>query len=253
VIFNQLSKMDYSDFHRNLPLPLSMLICALILLMIIAAVEHKALAQPTTSPAAAPHKTQKIDRNRLEVIEELSESLANDLLELSVAARDRDLRLMAEFFPAEIAAKPFPSYPTLIKNQVKWVSAHGWETKENGALNTSTGADKMKSKTFLGNWAEFLAHFSDIEDARFKVKEAYFDETAKAVLGAEEPTAAVGATGKARIAFYVIGRDTDGRREWARGAFMAKVRADKNKHWQFDSFELISFDSLIAEKIYFPK
>jgi len=224
--------------------------------MVNALIARKASAQTITSSAQPTNKTQKVDRNRLEVIEELSESLANDLLELSVATRDRDLQLTVEFFPAEIAAKSFPSRPTLIKNQVKWVGAHSWVTKENVALNASnkaSGASKITSKTFLNNWSEFLAHFSDIEDARFKVKEANFDETAKAVLGAPQPTAAIGATGNARIAFYVIGRDTDGKREWARGSFMAKVRADKNKHWQFDSFELISFDSLVAEKDMFSE
>ena len=229
------------------------IVCTLILSIAFAVMERGVSAQTTASSAPPTDKTQKVDRNRLEIIEELSESLANDLLELSVAARDRDRQLTSEFFPAEIAAKPFPSRPTLIKNQVKWIGAHNWEAKENVVLNASTGAGKITNKIFLNSWSEFLSHFSEIEDARFKVKEANFDDTAKAVLGAEQPTAVIGATGKARIAFYVIGRDTNGKREWARGAFIAKVRADKNKHWQFDSFELISFDSLVAEKDLFSE
>jgi len=238
--------MNYSDFYHNHLLSLPILVCASILLMTIAAIECRTSIQTTTSSAPATIKTQKVDRNRLEITEELAESLANDLLELSVATRDRDLQLTAEFFPAEISSKPFPSHPLPIKNQVKWVGIHNWETKENAVLNASTGTSKITSKAFLNNWSEFLAHFSETEDARFKVKEAYFDETAKTVLGAEQPTAAIGATGKARIAFYVIGRDTDGKREWARGTFWANVRANKNKHWQFDSFELINFDSMVA-------
>jgi hypothetical protein len=253
LIFVQLSKMSHSNLYRNQTLSLSILISVLILLTASGAIENKASAQTITLPT---DKTQKVDRNRLEVIEELSESLANDLLELSVAARARDLHSMAEFFPALIAAKPFPSRPTFIKNQIKWVGAHNWETPENFALSASNkamGADKITKRAFLNNWSEFLSHFSDIEDARFKVKEANFDETAKAVLGAEQPTAVIGATGKARIAFYVIGRDMDGKREWARGTFRANVRADKNKHWQFVSFDLISFDSLVAEKDMFSE
>ncbi|HXG82804.1 MAG TPA: VCBS repeat-containing protein [Pyrinomonadaceae bacterium] len=248
--------MNYPDFYRNYYLSISKLARALILLTIIAAVERGAAAQTTTLPAPPADKTRKVDPNRLEIIEELSESLANDLLELSVAARDRDLQLTAEFFPFEIVGKPFPSRPTPIKNQVKWVGAHDWEAKENAALkvsNKATGANKITRKTFLNDWSEFLAHFSDIEDARFKVKEANFDDTAKAVLGAEQPTAVVGATGKARIAFYVIGRDINGKREWARGAFNARVRYDANKHWQFDSIEMLSFDSLVAEKDLFSE
>ncbi|MGI8884860.1 MAG: FG-GAP repeat domain-containing protein [Pyrinomonadaceae bacterium] len=200
-------------------------------------------------------KPQTVDRNRLETVEELSESLANDLLVLSVAARDRDLPLTSEFFPLQLTAKAFPSRASATKTQVKWVGSHNWETPDKviNASNQSTGAGKITGKAFLGNWAEFLEHFSEIEDARFKVKEANFDDSAKAVLGAEQPTAVIGATGKARIAFYVIGRDINGKREWARGTFWANVRAAKNKHWQFDSFDLVSFDSLVAEKDLFSE
>ena len=220
------------------------------LLILIAAVFYGRLdinAQTPNPPA--PAKTP-VDRTRLEVSEELSESLANDVLTLSVAARDRDLSSMANYFPTELAAKPFPSKPSATQAKVKWISAHNWETANGAAANAS---GRVTGESFLNSWSEFLNHFSEIEDARFKVKEANFDETAKAVLGAEQPTAEIGATGKARIAFYVIGRDLDGKREWARGAFWANVRADKNKHWQFDSFDLISFDSLVAEKDLFSE
>lgn len=184
-----------------------------------------------------------VDTNRLEVIEELSESLANDLLQLSEAARDRDLTTTAEYFPLQLAAKPFPARPMETKNQVKWIGIHNWETADKSVKDT----DKISKKNFLSGWSEFLEHFSEIEDARFKVKEANFADSAKAVIGAEQPTAEVGATGRARIAFYVIGRDINGKREWARGTFWTNVRFDKNQHWQFDSFELVSFDSMVSE------
>ncbi len=245
--------MNYSNLYRNVLPSIPILLCLLILLTAIAVIERETPAQTKILSASATEKSQKVDSSRLEITEELSESLANDLLELSAATRDRDLKLTSEFFPTEIAAKNFPTHPTPIKNQVKWVGAHTWEAKENAVLKASTDADKITGKAFLNDWSEFLAHFSEIEDARFKVKEANFDENAKAVPGAEQPTAAIGATGRAKIAFYVIGRDTNGKREWARGSFRANVRADKNKHWQFDSFDLIGFDSLVAEKDLFSE
>lgn len=198
-----------------------------------------------TAPQA-DDKTAKVDSKRLEVIEELSESLANDLLQLSVATNERDLALTAEYFPAQLSAKAFPSRPLPTKNQVKWIGIHGWESPKPASETEKTGG-KITGKDFLRGWSEFLAHFSEIEDARFKVKEANFEDKALAVMGAEQPTAVVGAKGKARIAFYVIGRDTNGKREWARGTFLADVRADANKHWQFDSVEMVSFDSMVAE------
>ncbi len=217
---------------------------------------YKIHGQSNNTPAKTIDKTAPVDRNRLETIEELSESLANDILELSIAARDRDLELTAAYFPAQLAAKAFPSRPAAVKNQVKWINTHNWEIADNRIVNASsnaTSAGKITRRDFLSGWAKFLEHFSEIEDARFKVKEANFDKTAKAVLGAEQPTAVIGATGRARIAFYVIGRDVNGKREWARGAFMAKVRYDANKHWQFDSIDILSFDSLVAEKDLFSE
>jgi hypothetical protein len=192
-----------------------------------------------------------VDRNRLETIEELSESLANDILELSIAARDADLELIKAYFPAQLKAKPFPARPTAFKTQVKWVGSHNWETA--APEDRKKEPAPMARQDFLAGFSQFLDHFSEIEDARFKVKEANFAETAKAVLGAEQPTAVVGATGRARIAFYAIGRDVDGKREWARGTFWANVRYDKNNHWQFDTFELVSFDSLVAERDLFSE
>ena len=244
--------MNYSPIYQFYADRAISLAWTLILLIVIGGL-HKVAGQ-NGSPAA--DKTAPVDRNHLETVEELSESLANDLLGLSVAVRDRDLPAAAEFFPFEMAAKPFPSRPMPLRNQVKWIGAHDWQAKESVALNVSdkaAGANKITGKAFLEGWTEFLAHFSEIEDARFKVKEANFADDAKSVAGAEQPTAVVGASGKARIAFYVIGREVNGRREWARGVFWANVRAAKNKHWQFDSFELVSFDSLVAEKDLFSE
>ena len=198
---------------------------------------------------------KQADDRRLEVNEELSESLANDLLQLSVATRDRDLALTGEYFPASFVGKPFPARPGETVSQVKWVGLHKWDAAAT-IVKTATGdtaPGAITAKVFLQTWSEFLDHFSEIEDARFKVKEANFDDNAQAVLGADEPTAVVGAKGRARIAFYVIGRDVSGKREWARGTFWADVRYSSNKHWQFDSFELSSFDSLVAYKDLFSE
>jgi hypothetical protein len=224
------------------------------------------LLSPTAAPrvaaqAAAP---ARVDRPRLEVVEDLSESLANDLLELSLATRDGDMARTAEFFPARVRAAAFPSRPTAVKPSVKWIAAHGWEAPAasspatpvaarvgaaSGAQSTAAAAaapPPLARADFLRGWADFLSHFSEVEDARFKVKEANFDERADAVAGAKEPTAVVGAAGRARVAFYVIGRDGEGRREWARGTANVEVRFDASKRWQFDSFALASFDSMVA-------
>lgn len=233
--------------------------CALLMLA-GAGASPSARAQsdsPPKNPAAA-----ELDRARLEVIEELSESLANDLLELSLATRDRDLQKTAEFFPAEFFATPYPAAPQAARAGVKWVGTRNWTTRAAGANATLTRASapapntatpapdsapaRTTARAFLTDWAEFLAHFSEIEDARFKVKEASFDADAKAVVGAKVPTAVPGARGTARVAFYVIGRNREGRREWARGTVMATVRASASGRWQFETWRLAGLDSLVA-------
>ncbi|MDQ3800136.1 MAG: VCBS repeat-containing protein [Acidobacteriota bacterium] len=244
--------MNQTNFYRFCADRAALIAWTLIFSLLFGGAYRLHAQNGNTSSTPANGKTSaSVDPRRLETVEELSESLANDLLELSVAVRDRDLSLTAEFFPAALAAKPFPSRPAATKNQVKWVGLHNWETKENvvsvvADKSAQNAPGKLSRKAFLNDWSEFLGHFSEIEDVRFKVKEANFDEKAQAILGAEQPTAVVGASGKARIAFYVIGRDTEGRREWARGTFWANVRFAPNKHWQFDSFDLVGFDSMVA-------
>ena len=63
---------------------------------------------------------------RLETIEDLSESLANEVLDLSGAVRDRDLSRVGAYFADSIEAPPFPSAPGEPRPQVKWISLHGW-------------------------------------------------------------------------------------------------------------------------------
>jgi|GEM_PF-441448 len=213
--------------------------------------------QEQTTPAAPE---ARVDRARLEVVEELSEALANDLLELSVATRDRDAARTAEFFPARLEATPFPSRPLPVKNLVKWIGTRNWEaevpptsTAKVATVPASVGAPaEAKSvrtvarEDFLRDWADFLGHFEEIEDARFKVKESSFDDAAKAVLGAKVPTAVAGSRGRARVAFYVIGRNREGLREWARGTANVTVRAAASGRWQFESWSLVGLDSLVA-------
>jgi len=204
-----------------------------------------------TSPEQAPAAELK----RLEVTEELSESLANQLLDLSVATRDCDVEKMAEFFPASLEAKPFPSVPGELKSKVKWASVHGWNPPEGVVLAASTenASRPISREDFLKSWVAFLQHFSEIEDVRFKLKQATFDETANAVMDAEIPTAVPGATGKGRVAFFVIGRDAENRREWARGMIEGRFRFTEKDQWQFEAANLVSFDSMVSPKEMFSE
>ena len=200
-----------------------------------------------TQAAPAVPKPQSIELNRLEVTEELSESLANQLLDLSLAVRDCDSEKMAEFFPASLQAKPFSSEVTAAVRQVEWASTHGWKTPESVVLaSTAASPGRIRREDFLKSWTSFLGHFSEIEDVRLKLKAATFNDDAKAMMGASVPSAVPGATGRGRVALFVIGRDEQNRREWARGVIEGQFRYTDQNQWQFESFDLVSLDSMVA-------
>ncbi len=198
---------------------------------LLTAVTTASMALFATVASVQPPATPiPVDTARLEAIEDLSEGLANDLLELSVAVRDRDLRQIAEFFAPSIATSPMPSQPGPMTSKVKWISTHGWAAPGPG----TPAAGAISRDEYLKGWAGFLDHFSEIEDVRFKVKAADIDDPKQAFA-------------KARIAFFVIGRDGDGKREWARGTAMVSARraAEKEK-WKIESLSLIGLDSTVA-------
>ena len=88
-----------------------------------------------------------LDRDRLEVIEEQTESLANRLLELSIATRQKDLDQIADFFADSLLAIPLPTEPEDLVHQVKWIYKHGWKIQKE-ALRLSLSA-------FLKDWGCF--------------------------------------------------------------------------------------------------
>ena len=213
-------------------------------------------AQGETPAASASNRARTTDPARLEVVEELSESLANDLLDLSLAVRDRDQRQVAEYVPAHLSATPFWSTPLPVRpvqKEVRWVARHGWTANGHSDGHSSQRSarsrplkHRMPREEFLEALFAFLAHFQEIEDARFKVSGAQFADSADVEMDANVPTAKVGSEGTARLKFYLVGRDTDGRREWTRGAAAVAVRRAASGRWQFESFELLSLDSMLA-------
>ena len=110
--------------------------------------------------AGAPQQAEgKLDTARLEVIEDLSEALANDMLELSVATRDRDAAKTSEFFPARLTASTFPSRPGAVKTDVKWIGSRAWTAEEatvvaslNGPPSGAGALRPRSSPTTLSAW-----------------------------------------------------------------------------------------------------
>ena len=60
-------------------------------------------------PGIAQNQGQaQFDKQGLDAVEDLSESLANDLLEMSIAVRDKDLESIGKFIANSIVARPLP-------------------------------------------------------------------------------------------------------------------------------------------------
>ena len=240
--------MLIADWYKNGPHAGLFSASALLASIALLAFTVRPASAQQGAPSSAASKpavpdVQSIEVKGLEVSEQLSESLANQLLDLSVAVRDLNREQTASFFADSIAAAPFPSQPGPSKTDIKWISIHPWIAPGASPSSTST----ISREQFLDEFFLFLSHFSSIEDVRFKLKLASFDDSAKADLASEVPTAIAGATGHSRIFFYVVGRDPEQHREWARGTMEADVRYNEQEHWQINGIKLSSFDSMVAD------
>ena len=193
----------------------------------------------TISASSLEGRADASGSQRLEVLEDLSESLANDLLDLSVSTRDVDRVRIRQFFTDRVNARPFPSEPGTLRPEIKWIAKRDWSAPP-GEAGASLPADE-----YLAGFFRFLEHFADIEDARFKVTLSTFEDSARVVPEASEPTAVPGSRGEATLEFFVQGRNGDGQREWARGVAAARFERG-TELWQFTSLEIESLDSMVA-------
>ena len=75
---------------------------------------------------------------RLETVEDLTESLSNDMLDLSMAVRDRDEKKLRTFIPASLSATAWPAEALALVTDVKWVARHGWKMPTAGSTSTSS-------------------------------------------------------------------------------------------------------------------
>jgi hypothetical protein len=190
------------------------------------------------------------EKEWLNEVEDLSESLANDLLALSVAARERNDDAISEFVAERVTTR-IPTSAERVEPVVKWIGKHDW------SYQASDGPEELSRDEFVGRIGTVLAHFDELEDVRFKVKGADFDP--------RDPD-----QGQARVKFFVIGRDHDGRREWLEGLADVEVersaataepdRADSAgdaeapaRKWLLRRFEVESMISKVSERDLFDE
>ena len=161
----------------------------------------------------AQQKTAAIDTEALNATEEFSESLANDLLDLSVAARDKDRTMIERYFADHLIATPIPIASFDQPGAVAWITHRDWPTGNVARIDRAT---------FLLGLENLLEHFPSIEDVRFKVKQASFDNRGNSA---------------ANISFFIVGRNSTGQREWLTAT--ANIEAFRNIDQETNS-EVIS-------------
>lgn len=170
------------------------------------------------------------DQLELERTEDLSESLTNDLLRLSVATRDRDAAGIAPHWADEVEIAGFFDGPSETEVLHGWLGKHDWQ---GSSVKRVTRAELLRRFTAL------LDHFDSIDDARFKVKRATFTE------GDDR--------GTARIQFTIVGRDRAGQREWMVALVEVEAERINEEDWQIVSFAVESAQSKVASRDLFDE
>lgn len=192
---------------------------------------------PPSEPMLQGSSIVDLDDQRMERIEDLSESLANDLLRLSVATRDRNGDEIARHFAPDLIATPLPTVAASLEPRAAWIAEHGWRRAGDGPIPMADPAGEdmieLPRAELLARFGELLDHFNSIEDARFKVKEADFELPPQ--VGAAGSTGAASmavqrgdgghatVVGTAHIKLFIIGRDPMGRREWLNSWLQVEV------------------------------
>jgi hypothetical protein len=187
---------------------------------------------PEVTAGAQERAQLRFDRRELESVEDASEQLANDLLDLSVALRRQDLDRAGGFFAKTVQTTLFPAVPLPAQPEMNWISRHGWL----GSPSQEVSVDQV-----LGSLVEFLSHFRDVEDVRLKVKGAEF--------AGGDPV-----SGTARVFFFLVGRDVEGKREWVTGyANIRARRATGLGPWSIDRLDFEPLSSLVSQRELFSE
>lgn len=193
---------------------------------------------------AAPQKVAgqanellSVDRAGLDATENQTEALANDLLDLSVALRRLNLSKAASYFAEQIDGSLFPQERALLREPAPGITLHRW------SLTSESG--RVRREAFLTSLGSFLSLFPEIDDLRFKVKASQLPDSNHA---------------QARLFFFLVGRNSVGKREWVRG-YLNVVAVLPEQHreptyegqWQLQQISFESLDSLIAEEDLFSE
>jgi hypothetical protein len=153
-----------------------------------------------------------------------TEAFANALHDCSLAILAGNLRGMENCFAREMDGTLFPASTDEMKVESFDLGGHGWQVPA-----VTTGAEREQ---VIASMEGMLAHFSVVEDLRFKVKNSAVESNGERVEG--------------KLAFKLVGRDAEGRREWLRGKALVRGGRGPDESWPLDRFEITEIASMVA-------
>jgi len=171
--------------------------------------------------------TVQLDTSELIEVEDLSESLANALLEFSVAVRGGDLKTIRAFLADEVEALTFRQTPTSGGGSIKWIQQSSLDLSHHQPVLT-------QRESLIEEWTAFLNGFSEVEDVRFKVTDSTFLKKA------------AGNFADSKIKFFLVGRDEAGNRSWVKGSGRLQAQQEEGS-WEISLLVFEHIDFLKAE------
>ncbi len=173
--------------------------------------------------AVADAEQVELNQEQVEQVEDWTESLANQLHDLSLAVRNRNAAALAGHFSENLTATPWPSVEGSRLPATKWITQvdSPWPREV-------TGTDG-----FLGSWHAYLGGLAQIEDVRFKVKQAHF-----------QPGLEISAD--ASVYFSIVGRTNGGERTWIEAKAHVDAVLHDDDNWSIEEFAFSSFHARVA-------
>jgi len=169
---------------------------------------------------ASSENTEEVslDRKRMIQVEDLSESLANFLLEFSIKVTELDAPELLPFFDSEVELRLIPENVNSTPEKIRWIESNHLEL-------SSVDVQELNKNDLVEAWRHFLERFSELEDARFKIKDSHF----KSIDGLT--------IGDCKIKFFLVGRDNDKKRSWIKGTGHLKAVGGLEERWRIQGLE----------------
>ncbi len=198
---------------------LNMVIRKSKLLLITAGLIAASLAADGLAAATDEPGKMALDRDKMVQTEDLTESLANFLLEFSRSVKSLQAPELMPYFSAKAELRLPDPAPGNHYEKYKWISSIHQELKSQQVIVTNP-------ETLRDSWSGLLALFSEMEDARFKIKESYFSPGGNPMLGV------------CGIKFFLVGRDTEKNRLWIKGTGHMRAAGGLEKGWKISNLEM---------------